>query len=103
MKWHYFMHLVGWTAPILLGQWIFGRRALARNLRAVFWPAIIATAFFGICDSYAVRSGIWRFDARQILGWHVGPLPVEEVLFFFLTSLLVTQSLVLFLPASFRR
>lgn len=103
MKWHYFTHLVGWSAPILLGQWAIGRRVLWRNLAAVFGPAIIGMMFFAAIDSVAVRAGIWFFDPRQILGWHIGPLPVEEVLFFFLTSLLVSQSLVLFLPASYRR
>lgn len=103
MKWHYFWHLVGWTAPILLGQWAVGWRIFRRNLAAVFGPAVIGTVFFAVVDSVAVRAGIWFFDPRQILGWHIGPLPVEEVLFFFLTSLLVSQSLVLFLPAAYRR
>ena len=103
MKWHYFLHLVGWTLPLLAGQWVIGWRIFRRNLGAVFCPALIATVFFGVSDSFAVRAGIWRFDPRQILGWWIGPLPFEEVLFFFLTSLLVTQSLLLFLPAAYRR
>ena len=103
MKWHYFLHLVGWTVPLLLGQWVIGWRVFLRNAAAVFGPAVIGMIFFSACDSFAVRSGIWRFDAAQILGWHVGPLPVEEVMFFFLTSLLVTQSLLLLMPASYRR
>lgn len=103
MKWHYFLHLVCWTAPLLLGQWVIGWRVFVRNAAAVFCPAVIGMIFFSACDSFAVRAGIWRFDDGQILGWHVGPLPVEEVLFFFLTSLLVTQSLLLLVPASYRR
>lgn len=103
MKWHYLTHLVGWTAPILLGQWVIGRRVFARNRAAVFGPALVGMVFFAAVDSVAVRAGIWFFDPRQIIGWWVGPLPVEEVLFFFLTSLLVSQSLVLFLPATHRR
>ena len=103
MRWHYFLHLVGWTAPILLAQWAIGWRIFRRNLSAVFAPAAIGMTFFALVDSVAVRAGIWFFDPRQILGRHIGPLPVEEVLFFFLTSLLVSQSLVLFLPATHRR
>lgn len=103
MKWHYFTHLLGWTLPVLLGQWVIGGRIFRRNLAAVFGPALIGGVFFSLSDSFAVRAGIWFFDPRQIVGWHVGPLPVEEVLFFFLTSLLVSQSLVLFLPAEYRR
>jgi lycopene cyclase domain-containing protein len=103
MKWHYFLHLTVWTVPVVAGQWAIGWRIFARNRPAVFWPPLIATLFFAVCDSVAVRQGIWFFDPRQILGWHLGPLPVEEVLFFFLTSLLVSQSFVLLLPARYRR
>jgi lycopene cyclase domain-containing protein len=103
MKWHYFQHLVIWTVPVLAGQWAIGWRIFGRNLAGVVVPPIIATLFFGVCDSVAVRQGIWFFDSNQILGWHIGPLPVEEVLFFLLTSLLVTQSLILLLPARCRR
>ena len=103
MRWHYFAHLTVWTVPVLTGQWVIGWRIFARNLPGIFLPPILATLFFGVCDSVAVRQGIWFFDPHQILGWHIGPLPIEEVLFFFLTSLLVSQSLILLLPASLRR
>ncbi len=102
MKWHYFLHLTVWTLPVLAGQWLLGRRIFPRNAVAVFVPPLLATVFFGLCDAVAVRQHLWVFDSRQILGWYLGPLPVEEVLFFFLTSLLVSQSLVLLLPAGYR-
>ena len=103
MKWNYFLHLTVWTVPVIAGQWALGWRIFPRNLAGIFWPPIIATLFFGVCDSVAVEQGIWSFDPKQIFGWHIGPLPVEEVLFFFLTSLLVTQSLILLLPEGYRR
>ncbi len=101
--WHYFIHLVGWSAPIFLGQWILAHRAFRRNLFAVFVPALIGGTFFSLIDSVAVRAGIWFFDPAQILGFFIGPLPIEEVLFFYLTSWLVSQSLVMFLPDGYRR
>lgn len=103
MRWHYFLHLVCWAGPLIALQWFVGWRIFRRNLRAVLVPPAIAAVFFTICDSLAVRSGIWFFDPKQILGLKIGILPVEEVLFFLLTSLLVTQSLVLLLPAAYRR
>ncbi len=102
MKWHYFLHLVGWAGPLIGLQWTVGWKIFRRNLRAVLVPPLVATVFFTVCDSVAVRSGIWRFDPAQILGLLVGTLPVEEMLFFLLTSLLVTQSLILLLPAGYR-
>ena len=103
MRWHYFLHLVGWAGPLIVGQWIFGWRVFRRNLGAVFFPALIATVFFAATDTLAVHDRLWFFDEKQILGWRIGVLPMEEVLFFLLTSLLVTQSLVLLLPAAYRR
>ena len=103
MRWHYFLHLVGWAGPLIALQWAVGWRVFRRSLGAVFGPAFIATVFFGVTDSLAVRDRLWFFDERQILGWRIGILPVEEVLFFLLTSLLVTQSFVLLLPRNYRR
>lgn len=102
MRWHYFLHLVVWAGPLILLQWVIGWRVFWRNLRAVFIPPLIAVLFFGACDSVAIKAGIWFFDPRQTLGWGVGGLPLEEMLFFLLTSLLVTQSLLLLLPARHR-
>ena len=102
MKWHYFIHLVAWTVPVIVVQWAIGAKILRRNLRAVLAPACVGAVFFSLIDQVAVRGGIWSFDDAQILGWKIGVLPVEETMFFFLTSLLVTQSLVLLLPRGYR-
>ena len=102
MKWHYFVHLTVWTVPLLALQWAVGWRVFVRNLRAVFVPAVVGGAFVSAIDKIAVHSGIWFFDRQQVLGLYLGLLPVEEVLFFLLTSLLVTQTLVLLLPRGFR-
>ena len=102
-RWNYMIHLVGWSAPIFAVQWLLAHRAFRQNLGAVFLPALIGGTYFSLIDSVAVHAGIWFFDPRQILGIFIGPLPLEEVLFFFLTSWLVSQSLVLFLPDGYRR
>jgi lycopene cyclase domain-containing protein len=102
-RWTYLFHLVGWTAPIFAAQWILVRPILRQNLREVILASLIGTVFFSAIDSIAVRAAIWFFDPRQILGVFIGPLPLEEVLFFFLTSLLVSQSLVVLLPVGYRR
>lgn len=102
MKWHYFVHLTAWTVPLLALQWAIGWKIFYRNLRAIFAPALIGAAFFSLIDQIAVSKGIWFFDPGQILGLFVGLLPFEEVLFFLLTCLLVTQSLILLLPREYR-
>ena len=103
MKWHYFLHLTRWALPIIALQWLVGWRVFRGNLRAVLVPPLLGTLFFSAIDEVAVRAGVWFFDPAQVLGWRIGWLPVEEVLFFFLTGLLVSQSLVLLLPVRLRQ
>ena len=98
----YLRHVLLWMVPVVAIQWALAWRSFRRNLRAVLLPPLIVGTFYAIADSVAVGRGIWFFDPAQITGVHVGPLPVEEILFFYLTALLVSQSFVMFLPARLR-
>jgi lycopene cyclase domain-containing protein len=104
MKTAYLAHLLLWMGPVVAGQWIIAGRILARNWKAVVAPTLILGTYLCAADSYAIGAGIWFFDPAQNLGITIGPyLPLEEALFFYLTSLLVAQSLVMFLPNRLRR
>lgn len=99
MRTAYLSHLLLWMLPVIAGQWFVAGRILRRNLRAVLLSTLILGTYLSVADAFAVHWGIWYFDRQQTLGITLGPdLPVEEALFFFLTSLLVSQSLVMFLP-----
>jgi len=99
---NYAIHLA-WFLPVIYAQWI-----LAPPL---FWNhagllALVTTAFgvyYTLADLAAVRAGTWFFDEKQITGLKLGGvLPWEEIVFFFLTSLLVAQSYLLLLPSDLR-
>ena len=45
---------------------------------AILIPAIL----FVIWDELFTTLGVWAFNSNYILGWRVGSLPVEEILFF---------------------
>ena len=102
MEWNYFNHLMFWTMPVIIGQWFLGGKIFLANWRAIVFPALIVGTYLNLIDTIAVREGIWFFDVKQILGIYIGPLPIEEVLFFYVTAWLVAQSVVLFLPDSWR-
>jgi lycopene cyclase domain-containing protein len=94
----YAFHLLFWTLPVIALQW-----CIAADLLAARWPLItVATtiigAYLSCADVLAVRWNLWFFDEGQISGGRVLGLPWEEIAFFFITSLLVAQSFVMFTP-----
>jgi len=98
----YIFHLLIWILPIIILQWIPGRRIFPANWRAIVWPTLLAGTYYSISDVVAIREGIWYFDEDKLLGLFIGPVPLEECLFFYLTALLVAQSFVLLLPDHLR-
>ena len=102
MSFNYLSHILLWMLPVILIQWALAWKVFRRNLKAVLIPPLLIGTFYSLADSVAVREGIWYFDPKQNLGITVGPLPIEEIIFFYITALLVSQSFVMLLPERFR-
>jgi lycopene cyclase domain-containing protein len=84
-----------WALPVLALQWALGWRYLLRTWR-LWVPALLAlTIYFSLADAVAIQQGIWRFDETALVGLSVGNVPVEEVLFYFVTSAMILQGMVL--------
>lgn len=97
--WHYAWHLLYWFLPVVLIQWLLAWPILAPRAWILALATAIAGTYLSVADWVAVRNGIWFFDPKQITGHKVATLlPWEEVAFFYLTSLLVAQSYLMFLP-----
>jgi lycopene cyclase domain-containing protein len=84
-----------WFTPPLLIQWLFDPSALLRGWRIVFLGTLLPAVYFGVADSYAIHQGIWEISATSTTGAGVANLPIEELLFFATTSLLLAQGIVL--------
>jgi lycopene cyclase domain-containing protein len=99
-KWAYLIHLLGWTLPLILFQLVaLARHYQARTgavLKAVLPPAFIIGVYLSVADHLAISTGIWNFGEGKHLGVYLGLVPLEEVLFFLLTSVLVSLGLALF-------
>ncbi len=99
----YAWHLFYWFLPVIVLQWMFGYNILIARIPEITIATIAIGGILSIADIWAVRKGIWFFDSSQITGVYVaGILPWEEVAFFFTTSLLVAQSILVLAPASLR-
>jgi lycopene cyclase domain-containing protein len=99
-RWAYLIHLMAWAVPFILLQLAalvrhYKRRSWA-VLRAVLPPAFILGIYLSVADHLAISSGIWNFGEGKHLGVYLGVVPLEEVLFFVMTSILVSLGLALF-------
>ncbi|RJF69170.1 carotenoid biosynthesis protein [Deinococcus cavernae] len=96
--------ILAWAMPVLAGQWAFGGDLVLGRAR-LYWAAVLLpTVYLWLTDAFAIHQGIWHISERYTLGLKVGPLPLEEMLFFLVTNLLVVTGLLLFThPQSLER
>jgi putative membrane protein len=103
LQYRYAWHLMYWFLPVIVVQWLFGFEILAPRLPVILIATFVIGTLLSVADVWAVRKGIWYFDEAQITRVYVaGILPWEEVAFFYTTSLLVSQSILVLAPSSLR-
>ncbi len=106
-RWAYLIHLMAWAVPFIvlqLGLLVhhFRGRSWA-VLKAVLPPALVVGTYLVVADHLAIRVGIWNFGEGKHLGVYVAGVPLEEILFFLLTSVMVSLGLTLFTALLSRR
>lgn len=100
---HYAWHLLFWFLPVVALQWMVAGPMLRAYSFHVWVPTLGIGTYLCLADWYAIRQGIWFFDPRQITGIKIGGImPWEEAAFFYITSLLVSQTFLILLPAGLR-
>lgn len=99
-RYSYLTHLLGWALPVIAGQSYLLSRIykgrVAALARLCAGPVLLVSAWLTFGDHFAIGDGIWRFGEEKIMGLYLGRVPVDEVLFFFLTNVLVAQGVALF-------
>jgi len=84
-----------WALPPLAIQAAFGGDILW-SYRGVLASAIsIPTLFLASSDALAIHSGIWTINPERSLNLFLGPLPLEELLFFLTTNALIVSGFIL--------
>lgn len=86
---------LAWGLPVIALQWGVGAAGLAKHWRTLAVTTVLATAYLSAADALAIRWGIWRLAENRTLGWSLAGLPLEEALFFLLTTLMVVQGFLL--------
>ncbi len=88
--------ILAWATPIVLLQYVIGGRYTLKNLNVFLVCTIPPTLYLWAADYYAISDGIWEISKTYTLGINLGVLPIEEMIFFLVTNVMVVQGLLLF-------
>ena len=87
---------LSWALPPIMLQLFFGADILLRHWRLVLLTIVPMTLYLAGTDALAITAGTWTIDPAQSLNLMLGGvLPIEEFVFFMLTTTLITFGLTL--------
>ena len=93
--WLYLGLILAWACPILALMWGVGGHLIWARRRLVAVTVVPISLYLCVADRVAIGLGIWDITDATRTGWEVAGLPFEEGLFFFVTTTLVAQGLVM--------
>jgi lycopene beta-cyclase len=97
-KWTYLSIILFWALPPIFIQLFFGADILWHYRKLVFWGIAIPGVYLSLMDIVALKETTWSISASQTTGiLFFGILPLEEVVFFFITNMLITFGMTLLL------
>jgi len=94
---YYMGAILLWGGPILSIQWGFGWPYLWRIRRTVAIGIAVPTLYLMLIDRLAIGMGIWALSDAHTVGLAILGLPIEEALFFFMTNVFATQTIVMYM------
>jgi len=97
-EWTYLSIILFWAFPPIIIQLIFGADILWHYRKLVFWSILVPGLYLSLMDIVALTDTTWSISPTQTTGFlFFGILPLEEVLFFFITNVLITFGITLLL------
>jgi lycopene cyclase domain-containing protein len=92
----YLSLILFWALPPVIAQFAIGGDILWKNRYMVIPTILLATAYLGFADRFAIDAGTWTIASGQSLNILIfGKLPIEELLFFLFTDMLVVHGITL--------
>jgi lycopene cyclase domain-containing protein len=92
--------ILAWAPPVLAGMAFVGADKVWAERRRVAATVAAVTLYLWTIDRVAIGLGIWAIAAPYRLGVDPLGLPVEEAVFFLVTTTLCVSGLALFLPTA---
>ena len=97
-QWTYLGITLFWALPAILPQLLFGADILWHYRKLVFSGIMVPGTYLSLMDIVALKETTWSISPTQTTGFlFVGILPLEEVVFFFITNILITFGMTLLL------
>jgi lycopene beta-cyclase len=96
--WTYLSIILFWALPPIMLQVLFGADILWHYRKLVFWSIFVPGVYLSLVDIVALKDTTWSISPEQTMGiLFFGILPLEEVIFFFITSVLLMFGMTLLL------
>jgi lycopene cyclase domain-containing protein len=97
-KWTYLSIILFWALPPIIIQLLFGADIIWHYRKLVAGAILVPGAYLSLTDILALKETTWSISPGQTTGiLFFGILPIEEVLFFFITIVLLTFGMTLLL------
>ncbi len=97
-SWNYLGIIFFWALPAIFPQFLFGADLLWHYRKLVFWAIVPLGTYLSLMDIIALRDTTWSISKSQTTGvLFFGILPLEEVVFFFITNILIGFGMTLML------
>ncbi len=101
--WNYLSITLFWALPAILPQLLFGADILWHYRKLVTLSIFIPGIYLSLMDIVALKATTWSISPTQTTGiLFFGILPLEEVVFFFITNVLITFGMTLLLAKESR-
>jgi lycopene cyclase domain-containing protein len=97
-KWTYLAITLFWALPAILPQLLFGADILWHYRKLVALAILIPGTYLSLMDIVALKETTWAISPTQTTGiLFFRVLPLEEVVFFFITNVLIVFGMTLLL------
>jgi putative membrane protein len=93
----YLALILVWALIPLMLQFGFGADILWGRRTLLMLAILPATIYLWIVDAVAINAGVWTISTSQTLGISIGPLPLEEMVFFLVTNMMISFGITLML------
>lgn len=86
---------IAWFLPVIISQWLIGPGIVRSRWKAVPLVALPLAAYLTAKDKVALDDGTWAINEETSTGLKIGGVPIEEAIFFLLTSWVSAQGVIL--------